>query len=213
MPRSASSPASTSPWTTASSTARRAACSAGYDVTLIAVHDRAEVKDGVRIVPLPRVQRWQRPLLWRELLRLARAEDAGLYLFHDPELLLPTPLLRLQTGKPTVYDVHEANADFIAVKDYMPAVLRYPAAWAFGWLEPRLARLQSGLIFADDQIALDFAAIDMPKTTLFNFPSMEFVERASALTPTLSSGRGGRNRRRRRWCCTWAGWSATAGRG
>ena len=163
----------------------REACSlqrAGYEVTLVAVHDREEVKEGVRIVPLPRVPRWQRPLLWREVLRLARVVDADLYLFHDPELLLPTPLLRLQTGAPTVYDVHEANADFIAVKDYMPAVLRYPAAWIFGWLEPLLARLQSGLIFADDQIAEDFAGIDVPKTTLFNFPSIEFVERGSSLT-------------------------------
>ena len=166
----------------------REACSlqrAGYEVTLIAVHDRAEVKEGVRIVPLPRVPRWQRPLLWGKVVELALAVDADLYLFHDPELLLPTPLLRLQTGAPTIYDVHEANADFIAVKDYMPAALRYPAAWVFGWLEPLLARLQSGLIFADDQIALDFAEIDVAKTTLFNFPSVEFVRRAS-LTPALS---------------------------
>lgn len=165
----------------------REACSlqrAGYQVTLIAVHDREEIKEGVRIVPLPRVARWQRPLLWREVLRLARAVDADLYLFHDPELLLPTPLLRLLTGAPTVYDVHEANADFIAVKDYMPAALRYPAAWVFGWLEPLLARLQSGLIFADDQIAQDFAGVDVPKTTLFNFPAVEFV-REAALTPAL----------------------------
>ena len=167
----------------------REACSlrrAGYDVTLIAVHDRAEIKDGVRIVPLPRAPRWQRPLLWREVIRRARAEDADLYLFHDPELLLATPLLRLQSGAPTVYDVHEANADFIAVKDYMPAALRYPAAWVFGWLEPLLARLQSGLIFADDQIAQDFAAIDVPKTTLFNFPAIEFTaeaQRAQSIQP------------------------------
>ena len=170
----------------------REACSlqrAGYDVTLIAVHGREEIKDGVRIVPLPRVPRWQRPLLWREVLRLALAVDADLYLFHDPELLLPTPLLRLQTGAPTVYDVHEANADFIAVKDYMPAALRYPAAWAFGWLEPLLARLQSGLIFADDQIAQDFAEIDVPKTTLFNFPAVEFVRGAAAsLSPWERAG-------------------------
>ena len=170
----------------------REACSlqrAGYEVTLVAVHDREEVKEGVRIVPLPRVPRWQRPLLWREVLRLARVVDADLYLFHDPELLLPTPLLRLQTGMPTVYDVHEANADFIAVKDYMPAALRYPAAWAFGWLEPLLARLQSGLIFADDQIAQDFAEIDVPKTTLFNFPAVEFVRGAAAsLSPWERAG-------------------------
>ena len=76
----------------------------------------------------------------------------------------------------------------------MPAALRYPAAWVFGWLEPLLARLQSGLIFADDQIAQDFAAIDVPKTTLFNFPSVEFV-RGATLTPALSRGERARRKR------------------
>ena len=151
---------------------------AGYDVTLIAVHDREEVRDGVRIVPLPAVPRWQRPLLWRRLIQLAQANQADIYHFHDPELLLVTPWLRWQTGKPAIYDVHEANADFIRVKDYLPAWLRFPLAWAFGWLEPLLARLQSGLIFADDQIAAAFTRVQRPKATLFNFPGREFVEQA-----------------------------------
>ena len=86
---------------------------AGYEVTLVAVYDGDEVRDGIRILGLPQVPRWQRPLLWARLLRQAVAAEADIYHFHDPELLLVAPWLRLLTGKPTVYDVHEANPDFI----------------------------------------------------------------------------------------------------
>lgn len=155
---------------------------AGYDVTLIAIHDRDEVKDGVRIIGLPQVPRWQRPRLWWMLLRLALKARAAIYHFHDPELLLVVPWLRLLTGKPTVYDVHESYPDFFRVKDYLPACVRYPLAWLFDWTEPLLARLHSGLVFADDQIAVDFRQVQRPKTTLYNFPSRSFVERAVAAT-------------------------------
>ncbi len=159
---------------------------AGYDVTLIAVHDRDEIRDGVRIIGLPRVPRWQRPRLWLNLFRLARATQADIYHFHDPELLLVTPFLRLLTGKPTVYDVHEVYADFIQVKDYMPAWVRYPLAWIFRRAEPLLARLQSALIFADDQIAASFARLDCPKTTLFNYPLPSLVAAGDAATRNLT---------------------------
>lgn len=158
---------------------------AGHDVVLIAVHGRDEIKDGIHIRGLPRVPRKRRPLLWRKLLRMARDESADVYHFHDPELLLVTPWLRWQTGRPTIYDVHEVYADFIKVKDYMPAWLRYPIAWNFRWLEPLLARLQSALIFADDEIAKTFHAFSGPKTTLFNFPAVSFVEQAVAATRPL----------------------------
>jgi glycosyltransferase involved in cell wall biosynthesis len=151
-------------------------------VTLIAVHDRDELKDGVRIWGLPRVPRWQRPRLWTTLLRQAVASKADIYHFHDPELLLVTPWLRLLTGRPTLYDIHESYADFIRVKDYMPAWVRYPIGWTFDWLEPLLARLQSGLVFADDQIASQFEHLRCPKATLFNFPARSFVDEAFEAT-------------------------------
>lgn len=155
----------------------------GHSVTLIAIHDREEVRDGVRIRPLPRVARWQRPLLWRRLLHMAREESADLYLFHDPELLLVTPWLRWRTGKPTLYDVHEVYGDFIQVKDYLPRWLRYPLGWVFRRLEPWLARGQSGLIFADDEIARAFSRLTCPKVTLFNFPGRELIDAGLAATP------------------------------
>jgi glycosyltransferase involved in cell wall biosynthesis len=154
---------------------------------LIAVYPRPEVIDGVAIIPLPHVPRWQRPRLWGRLLQQALAARADIFHFHDPELLLVAPCLRLLTGKPIIYDVHEVYADFIKVKDYLPAWLRYPAAWIFRWLEPALARFQSGLIFADDEIAATFSRVDRPKATLFNFPSAEFVEEAGVRLKTAEA--------------------------
>lgn len=159
----------------------RTLADAGYDVTLIAVHPRDEVKDGIQIRGLPRVSRLRRPLLWRQLVRLARAAGADIFHIHDPELLLLTPLLRRLTGKSTIYDIHEANADFIAVKDYLPGPLRRPLAGIMRRLEPWLARNESALIFADDAIAETFRAIRKPKTTLFNFPGESLI---SQFTPS-----------------------------
>ena len=91
---------------------------AGHEVTLIAEHNRDEVRDGIHIVALPHVPRWRRPFLWLLLMRRAVATDADIFHFHDPELLFVIPLLRLRTGRPTVYDVHEAYPEFFAVNGY-----------------------------------------------------------------------------------------------
>jgi glycosyltransferase involved in cell wall biosynthesis len=154
----------------------RTLANAGYDVTLIAVHDRDETRDGVRIKALPRVPRRQRAFLWRSLVRAAIETRADIFHFHDPELLLVMPYLRRVTGRPTIYDIHEANADFIAVKDYLPDIVRWPLSAGFRRLEPWLARKESGLIFADDAIAADFAGFQGPATTLFNYPGRELID-------------------------------------
>jgi len=155
---------------------------AGYQVTLIAVHPHDEMKEEIHIVALPRVRRWKRPLVWLRLLRLALSTHADIFHFHDPELLLVVPLLRWLTGKPAIYDVHESYPEFVEVKDYLPARLRALLAWSLRWLEPTLARLQSGLIFSDAQIAEAFAGIHCPKATLYNLPERSFVEAAATAT-------------------------------
>jgi len=150
----------------------------GYEVTVIAQHDRDEIVDEISIQALPRTPRWRRPLLWLTLLRRALASRADAFQFHDPELLLVVPWLRLLTGKPTIYDVLESHADFIRIKTYLPAWLRRPMARLFAIAEPWLARCHSGLIFADDRIAETFASLRCPKATLFNYPESDFVRQA-----------------------------------
>lgn len=161
----------------------RTLAQAGYDVTLIAIHDRDEEIDGVHVRALPRVPRSRRPLLWRRLAQMALETEADIYHIHDPELLLITPYLRRKSGRPTIYDIHEANADFIAVKDYLPGLIRLPLSALFRRLEPILARGEDGLIFADDSIAADFEFAPAIKTTLFNFPGDELIMRGSLCPP------------------------------
>ena len=159
---------------------------AGFKVTVIAIHDKNEVRDNIQIIALPRLPRWQRPFLWFKLLQQAFAQNADVFHFHDPELLLIAPLLRLFTKKPSIYDIHESLADFVSIKLYIPASVRRPLSKFIRWIEPILARLQSGLIFADDQIADTFQHIQCPKTTLFNYPANSFVKEASVHAPCFN---------------------------
>ena len=155
---------------------------AGFEVSLIAVHDKPDTLHGISILPLPRLSRSRRPKLWWKVIHLALSNRADIFHIHDPELLLVSPLIRLLTRKPVIYDIHEANADFIETKEDIPNTLRQILAWSFRWFEPIMARFQSGLIFADDQVAKIFAHVNLPKTTLFNFPERSFLDNAFVLS-------------------------------
>ena len=159
---------------------------AGHEVTLIAVHGRNEMRDGVRIIGLPQTPRWRRPAVWRLLMRLAIDTHADVFHFHDPELLLVMGLVRLRTGKPTIYDVHEAYPEFFAVKDYLPIWVRYPMSWAFRLLEPNLARLHSALVFADHATPAAFRGVDRPNVVLHNFPHDDLIEAGGAQLKTVA---------------------------
>lgn len=163
----------------------REACTllkAGYQVSLVAVHDKLETRQGITIIPIKRLSRNQRPILWWKVMHIALSAKADIYHIHDPELLLVSPLIKLLAHKPVIYDIHEANADFIETKEDIPYIFRHFLAWLFRWLEPIMARLQNGLIFADDQIAKSFTRVKRPKTTLFNFPEQSFLDNAFELS-------------------------------
>jgi glycosyltransferase involved in cell wall biosynthesis len=110
---------------------------AGYDVTLIAQHDRDEVVDGIKIIALPRPKNRLRRMLgttWKAFNR-ARKQKADVYHFHDPELLLVGLLLKLATKGKVIYDVHEDYPKAILTKYWLPSLVRKPVARIFGSLE------------------------------------------------------------------------------
>jgi glycosyltransferase involved in cell wall biosynthesis len=150
----------------------------GHSVTLIAIHDKTESIQGIHIIPIRRMHRWQRPFLWIKVMREALHTDADIVHIHDPELLIIATILRHIYKKPVVYDIHESVSDFVEIKDDIPKPIRFFLARVLRWLEPAFANHQSGLIFADDQIAATFEKIRKPKITLYNYPLDSFIQNA-----------------------------------
>lgn len=145
---------------------------AGYDVTLIAQHEKDEVVDGVKIIALPKPRnRFARMfgLSWWAF-RLARRERAAIYHFHDPELI-PIGLLFKLRGKQVIYDVHEDVPKQILSKEWIPRPLRKMVAGAARVTEALASWVFDSIVAATPAIAKRFPA---GKTIVVqNFPILK----------------------------------------
>lgn len=153
---------------------------AGYEVILIAQHDKDEVVDGVNITALPqsRSRLWRMLRTWRAF-RLALKEKAAIYHFHDPELLFWGWLLRKLTHKPVIYDVHEYFGETILFKEWIPYFLRKSVAWLFSKIEKAFAGRLSAIITVTEPMKQRFSGFRGPCVSVCNFPSLEMVASAS----------------------------------
>jgi glycosyltransferase involved in cell wall biosynthesis len=146
---------------------------AGYDVTLIACHDRDEMIEGVRIRALPKAHGRLSRMIWGAwgIYREAVRQDADLYHFHDPELL-PVGLLLRMRGKTVVYDVHEDVSADVAAKHYVPRVLRRPLAWTVSTIESLSSKLFSGVVAATAPISQRFVQ-GQCQVVVSNYPMLQ----------------------------------------
>jgi len=69
-----------------------------------------------------------------ELYQKAKAEEADVYHFHDPELL-PVGWLLKKSGNTVIYDIHEDYVTSMMQKDYMAYPIRKLAAFIYKQLE------------------------------------------------------------------------------
>ncbi|GAB6183586.1 glycosyltransferase family 4 protein [Thermodesulfovibrio hydrogeniphilus] len=145
---------------------------AGYDVTLIAQHEKDVVVDGVKIIALPKLRnRLARifGLTWRAFC-LALRQRADIYHFHDPELIPVGLLLRL-LGKRVIYDVHENVPKQILHKEWIPSPLRWLVAKVAQFVEAVAGKILNAVVAATPQIAKHFPAA---KTVVVqNFPILD----------------------------------------
>ena len=157
----------------------RSLAEAGYEVVYINPHERAEVVEGVRLVPLAvPVRRWVRlgmlVTTWRAL-RAALREHAQVYHFHEPELMLTGLLLKLG-GKRVVYDQHENWPQQVLPKRGGPFRFRclrlaYSRACALGQVVA--GRVFDGIVAATSGIGSNFPA---GKTVVLrNLPRIEEI--------------------------------------
>jgi len=154
---------------------------AGYNVTIIAQHDRQEVVDGVRIIPLPTPKnRFERvtKITWK-LFRAALREKADVYHFHDPELI-PVGIVLKLLGKKVVYDVREDYSKQILYKEWVgKGYVRKVVAFITNTIEQTGVFLFDGIAAATPDIAKKF---NPTKTILLrNLPVLGLMNDAKRL--------------------------------
>jgi glycosyltransferase involved in cell wall biosynthesis len=147
---------------------------AGYDISLVAQHDKEEVVDSVRVVPLPRPKnRFDRMtrIAWITYQK-ARKIDADIYHFHDPELI-PIGLLLRRQRKNVIYDVHEDYFEAISSKHYLFFWIRKLFSWGFDKFEKFAAKKFSGVIPATPTIEKRFERINKNTVIIQNFAILD----------------------------------------
>jgi glycosyltransferase involved in cell wall biosynthesis len=142
---------------------------AGYEVSLVAEHDRSELVDGVQICAVKqsgnRRERMTRTV--RAISQIALAEGADVFHFHDPELI-PLGIWLKAHGKRVIYDVHEDFPKQLLSKPWITPWLRHPLSVAAAFVESAAGWLCDGIVAATPEIARRF-----PKrktVTIQNFP-------------------------------------------
>jgi len=164
----------------------RTLVNAGYDVTLIAQHNKKEIVDGVKIIPLPKPRnRFERTtkVVWK-LFRLALKEKADVYHFHDPELIPVGSTLKL-FGKKVIYDIHELVYFQIEDKYWLKfRIVKRLIQWAYSLFEKISIKFFDQLILAEDGYESHFTQRynNFKRYTIIrNFPILELIDKTKPI--------------------------------
>jgi glycosyltransferase involved in cell wall biosynthesis len=132
----------------------RSLASAGYEVTIVGPHPTSERRDAVQIVAVGHGRGRAARMLLTPLgvFVAALRARAGIYHFHDPELMPVGLLLRL-LGKRVIYDIHEYTVEDIQAKAWIPAGLRPLVGRLVGALERHAVRMMDGVVVVNDHMA------------------------------------------------------------
>jgi len=156
---------------------------AGYEVVLIAQHNKNEIIEGVKIIALPKPKnRFERMFfLTKKAYRLALEQSADIYHFHDPELIPWMIKLKKKTRANIIYDVHEDVPCQILNKHWLPWIIRKPVAWIMDGVEWLSAHIFDAIIPSTPKIADRFPKV---KTVVIqNFPIITEILFTTNLIP------------------------------
>ncbi len=153
----------------------------GFDVVLIAQHDRDEVVDSVGIIGLPKAKTRIHRMTWLAYRAFVSAvkTKADFYHLHDPELIPIGLLLKLFTGKKVYYDVHEDYALTMLDKSWLPEFSRNSISLLVAALEKLSARAFDRIITATTDIALNFPAARV--SVIRNLPLYNMIRQVEPL--------------------------------
>jgi glycosyltransferase involved in cell wall biosynthesis len=144
---------------------------ARFDVILIAQHDKTEIVDGIKIIPLPKTTNRIYRIFKTSLIAfwIALKQKASVYHFHDPELLPVGVLLKLLKRTKVIYDVHEDYGKQMLSKLYIPRIMRKGVGFLVRTVESFCSKLFDAIIAATDDILEKFS-FHKRAVTVRNFP-------------------------------------------
>lgn len=141
---------------------------AGYDVYLVERGESRE-KNGVHIVGVGEIPSSRRKRMTqgaKKVYEAAKALDADIYHFHDPELL-PYGLKLKRSGKKVVFDRHENYVLQLRTKPYLPTWACMVVSAVYDFYERFVLHRLDGLV--------------IPTSTLENCPGADRCKRCAAV--------------------------------
>ncbi|WP_457653751.1 glycosyltransferase family 4 protein [Rhodocaloribacter sp.] len=139
----------------------------GYEVVLVVPHEKDEEVEGIKIKAVSQPESIFQRLFSTvyKVYRTALREDADLYHFHDPELLLAGWALKMR-GKKVVYDAHENFRLHMLNKRWIPSFSRPALSLFLGGVENFVVSRIDGIVAASSFVAKNFPA---SKTTVIEY--------------------------------------------
>lgn len=130
----------------------------GYRVELHAVADFSQKEvEGIMVYGLPS---WKSlfdrirniGLLFRRIVK----SNAEVFHFHDPELLMLVPVIRLFKRRKVIYDVHEHYPKFIMEKTYLSSLQKKIAVLLFTLFEKIMLFFVDKVIYVTDDVGIRY---------------------------------------------------------
>ncbi len=142
---------------------------AGHEVVLFQPTeiDLPEAQDGCRFVPLP----WDASIrgrlrtTWR-LIGVGRRERCDVYMAVEPESWVSGLAIKLTTGRPIVFDVHEYFPTLFA--KFFPRALGAPVTWLTRFMMRVFARFTDEIVLTKASLDDDFKCIRVRRTVVLN---------------------------------------------
>ena len=151
----------------------RSLARAGYRTHLVVADGKGDDEcDEVSIHDVGRTaSRWGRFFVGGiRMHRKAKAINAAIYHFHDPDLFFVGVRLALH-GYKVIYDIHEDYPKDVHSKRWIPGLFRYPVAWGFVAMNWFAARFFHALVIAWPGINRPY--LEHNVTQIGNYPMLE----------------------------------------